>query len=149
MGGGGLYATGRYYLTFTRMILGSGRLDGAQVLKPETVVLMGRNHMGALNVTKLVTVDPGSSNDAEFFQGMVKKWGLGFMLNTEAAPGRRGAGSLTWAGLGNTYFWIDPAAGVSGVILTEVLPFADSGVLTLYDGFERGVYASLAGSFVT
>ncbi len=142
MGGGGLYSVARDYLAFCRMVLNSGNLNGAQVLRPETVELMSRNHIGDIDVTKLVTVETASSNDAEFFPGMMKKWGLGFMINTEAVPTRRGAGSLTWAGLGNTYFWIDPTAKIAGVIMTQSLPFADPAVLGMYDAFETEVYAS-------
>ncbi len=145
MGGGGLYSVGRDYLAFCRMILGRGSLDGKQVLKPETVALMAQNNMGDLRVTKLVTVAAQSSNDAEFFPGMLKQWGLGFMISTEAVPGRRSAYALTWAGLGNTYFWIDPASRVCGVILTQILPFADPKVLALYDEFETAVYAQRSG----
>jgi methyl acetate hydrolase len=141
MGGGGLYSTGPDYLAFCRMILCKGGLAGRQVLKPETVAMMGQNHIGALVVTKLVSVATQATNDAEFFPGMVKKWGLGFMISTEAVPHRRAANSLCWAGLGNTYFWIDPASRVCGVILTQILPFADEKVLALYDAFETAVYA--------
>ena len=145
MGGGGLYSVGPDYLAFCRMILGRGSLDGKEVLKPETVALMARNNMGDLKVTKLVTVAAQSSNDAEFFPGMPKTWGLGFMISTEAVPGRRSADALAWAGLGNTYFWIDPASEVCGVILTQILPFADPKVLALYDAFETAVYAGQGG----
>ncbi|MGH7120416.1 MAG: serine hydrolase domain-containing protein [Acetobacteraceae bacterium] len=140
MGGGGLYGTAKDYLTFCRMILGRGVLDGARVLQPETVTSMMQNQMGPLNVTKLSTALPAATNDAEFFPGMVKKWGLGFMISTEAVPGRRAAQSLTWAGLANTYFWIDPASHVAGVLLTQILPFADAKVLRLYNSFETEVY---------
>jgi methyl acetate hydrolase len=140
MGGGGLYSVGHDYLAFTRMILGGGALGSARVLKPETVALMAQNHIGPINVTRLVSVAPAVTHDAEFFPGMVKKWGLGFMISTEAVPGRRAAQSLTWAGLGNTYFWIDPTSQVCGVILTQVLPFADARVLATYDAFETAVY---------
>ena len=142
MGGGGLYSTGRDYLRFTRMILRGGELDGARVLEPETVALMGQNQIGDIKVTKLVTTAPGSSNDAEFFEGMPKSWGLGFMINEEAAPTGRSAGSLAWAGLGNTYFWIDPKKGVTGVVLTQLLPFADEPSLRAFANFERAVYAA-------
>ncbi len=87
MGGGGLYSTAGDYLAFCRMVLNRGSLNGARVLRPETVELMGQNHMGDINVTKLVTVASAASYDAEFFPGMVKKWGLGFMISTEAVPG--------------------------------------------------------------
>jgi len=144
MGGGGLYGTAADYLAFQRLFLNQGRAAGRQVLRPETVALMARNAIGELNVRLLKTAVPGSSNDAEFFPGMVKKWGLGFMISTEAVPGGRSAGSLAWAGLGNTYFWIDPAKGVAGIILTQLLPFADRKALALLDAFERAVYAALA-----
>ncbi|MDQ2804131.1 MAG: beta-lactamase family protein, partial [Pseudomonadota bacterium] len=140
MGGGGLYSVARDYLTFCRMILNCGTLEGAQVLKRETVALMSRNNIGEIKVTRLVTVAPEASHDAEFFPGMEKRWGLGFMISTEAVSGRRSANTLTWAGLGNTYFWIDPASRVAGVILTQILPFADPTVLRLYDAFETEIY---------
>jgi CubicO group peptidase (beta-lactamase class C family) len=144
MGGGGLYGTAADYLAFTQMFLNDGRAaDGTQVLKPETVKQAGQNQMGDIDVRLLKTAIAPYSNDAEFFPGMVKKWGLGFMINTERVPGRRSAGSLTWAGLGNTYFWIDPAKGVAGVILMQLVPFADTKALALYDKFENAVYTSL------
>jgi methyl acetate hydrolase len=144
MGGGGLYGTASDYLAFTQMFLNDGRAaDGTQVLKPETVKQAGQNQMGDIDVRRLKTAIPAYSNDAEFFPGMVKKWGLGFMINTERVPGGRSAGSLAWAGLGNTYFWIDPAKGVAGVILMQLVPFADAKALALFAKFENAVYTSL------
>jgi methyl acetate hydrolase len=144
MGGGGLYGTAADYLAFQRVFLNQGRADGGQVLRPDTVAVMAQNAIGELNVRLLKTAVPASSNDAEFFPGMVKKWGLGFMISTEPVAGGRSPSSLAWAGLGNTYFWIDPAAGVAGVILMQLLPFADPKALALLDAFERAVYAALA-----
>ncbi|HYZ33966.1 MAG TPA: serine hydrolase domain-containing protein [Crenalkalicoccus sp.] len=141
MGGGGLYGTARDYLRFCRMILNGGELDGARILQPETVAEMSRNQIGALTVRPMLTAMPASSNDAEFFPGMEKKWGLGFLINTEDAPaGGRAAGSLAWAGLANTYYWIDPKRDRAGVIVTQILPFADPAVLDLLTRFERAVY---------
>ena len=144
MGGGGLYGTAADYLAFLRVFLNQGRGKDGPVVKPETAAQMAENAMGALNVRRLRTVMPAYSNDAEFFPGMVKKWGLGFMISTEPAPSGRRAGSLAWAGLGNTYFWIDPAARVAGVILMQLIPFADSKALAVFDSFERELYAALA-----
>ncbi len=140
MGGGGLYSTASDYLKFTQMILHGGRLGEAQVLKPETVAAMSRNQIGGVNIVRLMTQDPKASNDAEFFPGMVKKWGYGFMLNTEPGPAGRSANSLAWAGLANTYFWIDPTKKVTGVILMQLLPFADERALKALSDFEAGVY---------
>ncbi len=144
MGGGGLYGTAADYLAFERLFLNEGRANGKQVLKPETVRAAGENQMGALNVRLLKTAIPPYSHDAEFFPGMVKKWGLGFMINTERVPGGRSAGSLAWAGLGNTYFWIDPAKRIAGVILMQLVPFADPKALAVLSKFETAVYAALA-----
>jgi CubicO group peptidase (beta-lactamase class C family) len=102
--------------------------------------MMGQNQIGDVNVVVLKSVLPGSSLDAEFFPGMVKKWGLGFMINTETAPTGRSAGSLAWAGLANTYFWIDPTKNIAGVILIQLLPFADPEALQTFAEFEGRLY---------
>jgi CubicO group peptidase (beta-lactamase class C family) len=142
MGGGALYSTGRDYLTFLRAMLAGGRLNNVQILKPETVALINKNNMGDVNVTLLKTAQPDLTNDAEFFPGMPKKWGLAYMINTQDVPGRRSAGSLAWAGLANTYFWLDPKKKVTGVVLTQILPFADQKTLQLLADFETAVYAN-------
>ncbi len=143
MGGGGLYGTAGDYLKFAAAFLHEGQANGMQIVKPETARQMAANNIGEINVRLLKTAMPPYSNDAEFFPGMVKKWGLGFMINTTRAPGGRDAGSLTWAGLGNTYFWIDPKQGIAGVIMTQLVPFADAKVLDLYGRFEAEVYRAL------
>ncbi|HRO57862.1 MAG TPA: serine hydrolase domain-containing protein [Burkholderiaceae bacterium] len=140
MGGGGLYSTAIDYLKFVRMILEEGRGNGNQVLKPETVAMMSRNQMGDLRVRPLHTAMPSLSNDAEFFPGLPKTWGLSFMINEEEAPTGRPAGSLAWAGLANSYYWIDPKNGIGGVFITQILPFADVKALPLYLAFEKAVY---------
>jgi methyl acetate hydrolase len=144
MGGGGLYGTVGDYLKFVRLILNRGTADGAQVLQPETVDTMARNQMGECRVRAVKTAMPPLSNDAEFFPAMPKTWGLTFMINTEQAPTGRTAGSLAWAGLANSYYWIDPQKGVGGVYLTQILPFADKKSLPLFFEFERTVYRELS-----
>ncbi len=141
-GGGGLYSTGQDYLRFVRMILGNGELDGTRILQVETLAEMNKNQIGDLLVRALVSSNPDSSNDAEFFPGTPKKWGLAYMINAEDAVGGRSAGSLAWAGLANTYYWIDPTRRVAGVLLTQLLPFADPTVLNLLEHFEGAIYAS-------
>jgi len=143
MGGGGLYSTAGDYAKFMRIFLNRGKGNGNQVLKPQTVELMSRNAMGDLKVTMLKTQKPNLTNDAEFFPGLPKNWGLSFMINQETAPTGRTPGSLAWAGLANTYFWIDQSKGIGGVYLTQVLPFADEKALPLFYAFEQQVYRSL------
>jgi methyl acetate hydrolase len=145
MGGGGLYSTGPDYLKFVRMFLEGGRAPGnRRVLQEKTVAEMSRNQIGELNVTMLKTVAPESSLDAEFFPGMVKKWGLGFMINTADAPTGRSRGSLAWAGLANTFFWIDPKKDVGGVILMQLLPFVDPAAMNTFTAFETNLYKAVA-----
>ncbi len=141
MGGGGLYSTAGDYLQFVRMVLNRGKAGGNQVLKPETVDLMARNNMGDSRVTLLKTAAPPLSNDAEFFPGLHKSWGLSFQINEEKAPTGRPAGGLMWAGLANSYYWIDPTNGIGGVYLTQILPFADKKSLPLYYEFESAFYS--------
>ncbi|MGX0966827.1 methyl acetate hydrolase [Bradyrhizobium japonicum] len=147
MGGGGLYSTAADYIKFTQMVLNKGRGNGNQVLNPETIAMMGQNQMGDLNMTKLATAAPIYTNDVDLYPELAKKWGLSFMINTARTAEGRSAGSLAWAGLANTYYWIDPARDVTGVILMQLLPFADGKCLEAFAGFERGVYTGLdAGS---
>jgi methyl acetate hydrolase len=143
MGGGGLYGTAGDYIKFTQMILNKGRGNGNQVLKPETVTMMGQNHIGELTMTKMTSAVAFATNDVDLYPGMVKKWGLSFLITTAKTQEGRSPGSLAWAGLANTYFWIDPVRDVAGVILMQVLPFVDQKCLEAYAGFERGVYAGL------
>jgi len=143
MGGGGLYGTAGDYIRFTQMVLNKGRGNGNQVLKPETVAAMCENHIGELEMTRMVAAIPSVTNDVDLYPDIVKKWGLSFMINTAATPEGRSAGSLAWAGLANTYYWIDPARDITGVILMQLLPFADKHCLEALASFERGIYAGL------
>src|SRR5258706_711469 len=143
MGGGGLYGTAGDYIKFTQMILNKGRGNGNQVLKAETVASMGQNHIGDLNIPKIISALPAFTNDVDLYPDMVKKWGLSFLINTAKTPEGRSPGSLASAGLANTYFWIDPARDVSGGILMQLLPFVDKHCIEPVAGFERGVYAGL------
>jgi CubicO group peptidase (beta-lactamase class C family) len=140
-GGGGLYSTAGDYLLFLRALLDGGGLRGSRILKPATVALMGQNHIGSLQAGVMKTVMPELTNDVDLFPGASLRWGLGYMLNVETGSDGRSAGSMTWAGLRNTYYWLDPVKRVTGLIMTQILPFADPQVLALYRAFERSVYA--------
>jgi methyl acetate hydrolase len=139
-GGGGLFSVGRDYLTFLRMLLAGGTLNGAQILRPETVASLYQNNVGDLEAGILNTANPQMSYTANFFPDMVKKWGLAGLLNPQLAPTGRSAGSLTWGGIYNTYFWIDPTSRLTGLIMTQILPFADPIVVDTFGRFERAIY---------
>lgn len=140
-GGGGLHATARDYLSFLEMLLHGGTFNGARILRPETVALMNENHVGALPSGVLRSIAPERANDLDLFPGAPIRWGLGYMLNMQPGPNGRSAGTVSWAGIFNSYYWLDPARRVAGVILTQMLPFADPAMLRLLGEFERGVYA--------
>ena len=128
---------------FCRMIMNGGTHNGAQVLQKSTVDLMAQNHIGDLEIGALKTAAPPLSNDVELFPGMSKKWGLSFLINTKAVPGGRSANSLAWAGLANTYFWIDRTKRVSGVFASQLLPFYDDTAIDLLGQFETSVYRNV------
>jgi methyl acetate hydrolase len=143
-GGGALYSTGRDYLRFLQMVLNKGRLGGARLLRSETVAAMATNQTAELDAGIMRTAMPERTNDFALFPGMRCQWGLGWMITPLPGPDGRSAGSLTWGGIFNSYYWIDPAREVAGVILTQFLPFADPRALTLYRAFERRLYDALA-----
>ena len=139
IGGGGLASTADDYGRFMRMILNGGELDGARVLKAETVKLMEQNQIGAVTVPALKSAMPRSA-DFTFIADGRDKWGLGFLITVDQLPGMRSPGSLSWGGINNTFFWIDPARGIAGTIMMQYLPFADAKALAAYRDFERGAY---------
>ncbi len=142
-GGGGLSSTPDDNAEFLRMLLNDGTLNGHRVLRPDTVDLMAQNHIGDLEAGAMRTVAPPFSNDFDFFPGSTDRFGLGFLINGEPVDGGRAAGSLAWAGLYNTYFWVDQARGFAGVILMQILPFYDGEAVDLLGRFERAVYMAV------
>ena len=82
------------------------------------------------------------SNDFDPYPEMTTGHGLATMVTPEATPEGRSAGSLAWAGLANTYYWADPKAGKAGVLMTQLLPFADPEVLDLFRALERDAYGT-------
>jgi CubicO group peptidase (beta-lactamase class C family) len=142
-GGGGIYSTAPDYLTLLQALLNGGGLRETSILRPETVALMSENQIGNLEVGILKTTKPALSNDVDFFPGVRLRWGFGHMINIDPVPDCRKAGSLTWAGLFNTYYWIDPTTRIAGVIMMQILPFADRQALKAYRQFERGICRAL------
>jgi methyl acetate hydrolase len=142
-GGGGLYSTPQDYIRFMQMILRRGRGDRKQqILRPETVHMMATNQIGPLSAGKLKSVRPEESCDVDFHKGAKDKWGYGFLINTTAYDGRRSAGSLAWAGISNTFFWIDPRRSLCATVMMQFLPFCDPQAVGLLADFERAVYAA-------
>lgn len=139
MGGGGLYSTLPDYLRFARMLLSGGTLDGARILSPEMTAAALRNQTAPVSVGMLRTAMPPYSADAEFFPGLKKSWGLVGMVNDEAAPTGRSPGAIAWAGLANTFWWVDAPRGLCAVIGTQVLPFGDPPIIDMLERYETAL----------
>jgi CubicO group peptidase (beta-lactamase class C family) len=137
MGGGGLYSTARDYLRFLEAILAGG----APILKAESISLMTNAAWEGEEVGVLPRVNPALCAGFDPFPGETKGWGLGFLINPRPGPNGRAAGSLAWAGLANCYYWADPASGVAGVFLAQLLPFGDPAALEAFGAFECAVYS--------
>ena len=143
-GGGGLYSTAADYTRFLQMILRRGAgTDGARILQAQTVASMEVNQIGDSTAGKMKSFRSDRSSDVDIQPGATEKWGLGFLINTTAYPGGRSAGSLAWAGLFNTFYWIDPARSLCAVLLMQFLPFVDREAVGLLGDFERAVYSSV------
>jgi methyl acetate hydrolase len=145
-GGGGLYSTAQDYCRFLQMILGRGTRHGVRVLRPSTVDQMTANNIGDLRVVALPSTMPELTNDAEFFPGIEKSWGLTFQINEEPLPTGRPAGGLMWAGVANSFFWVDMEMQVAGTYMSQQLPFADPRTYQLYIDIETAAYRHLRAS---
>jgi methyl acetate hydrolase len=144
MGGHGLYASIGEYTKFIRMWLNGGVGRNGRVLRKETVEAAVRNGLEAhQTVVMLPGVIPTLSNDAEFFPGLKKSWAYTFMINDEDAPTGRPAGSIGWAGLANTFYWIDLKNGFGGYWATQILPFGDPVSFGGYLELETAAYATV------
>jgi CubicO group peptidase (beta-lactamase class C family) len=142
-GGGGLYSTAADYIRFMQMILNHGLgPTRTRILQAKTVDSMKVNQIGALTAGKMKTFRPELSSDVDLQPGHTEKWGLGFLINTTQYAGGRSGGSLAWAGLYNTFYWIDPKRNLCAVILMQFLPFVDREAVGLLGDFERAVYGA-------
>lgn len=141
MGGHGLYSTPREFLRLLRMLLRGGELDGRRLLSAATVAAMSGDQLGALRLPAGIrSVDRRLSNDIGFRDDGRNGWGLSFLVELADVPGGRRAGSYSWAGLCNSYYWIDPASDRVGLLMTQVLPFFDAPTTALLQQFESAAY---------
>lgn len=143
MAGHGLYSTANDYLKFLRMWLNEGEAENGRVLDKRTIEMASRNGLTGQKVRPLPGVNRFMTLDLDLFPDIPCSWALSFMVNDEVAPTGRPAGSLSWVGMANTFFWIDRTGGIAGFWSTQVLPLADPTALTSYFEFEAGVYAAL------
>ncbi|MCW3010258.1 MAG: beta-lactamase [Solirubrobacterales bacterium] len=143
-GGSGAYSTARDHGRFLRALLRGGELDGARILREESVELMFTDHIEGIEQPELIqSAVPELTNDVPSLP-VAQGWGLGLHLRHERIPGMRDAGSGDWAGLFNCYFWVDRKSGMSAALLTQVLPFFDHGVVGTLLAVEQSLYAGVA-----
>ena len=139
-GGGGLSSTVKDYGRVLQMLLNDGSLDGNTLLKSQTVETMFENNIGEIQPVALATVMPTMSNTADMSFGQSATFGLGLLLHTEGMEGGRSANAGSWAGLFNSYYWVDREAGKYGIFGTQVLPFYDTVAIKTLLEFEQAVY---------
>jgi CubicO group peptidase (beta-lactamase class C family) len=144
-GDGGLHSTAADYVKFMQMLLHEGRApNGTRLLSAESVKLMSRTQTGSVKVELMPTTNDALSEPFPLGAGR-DTFGLGFQItNPPGDPGMRSPGSLSWAGIFNTEFWIDPQRGICAVLLMQYLPFYDVDAIDTLQGFERRVYSGLA-----
>lgn len=136
-GGGGLVSTPSDYLRFLAAVMDEANPVLSSIARAHlTTPLMTGDHIGSIK-----SALPPMSHDFTPLPGRQKGWTLGFLQNLDDVPGGRRAGSLTWAGIANCYYWADPASGVAGVLFAQVLPFADPRILEVFEAVEQAVYA--------
>jgi methyl acetate hydrolase len=139
-GGGGLFSTAADYVRFTQMILRKGRGANKEViLRPKTVELMSVNQIGAIPIEPLKSTDLSLTADLDVGPG--NKYTYGFLLNTVPSPLGRPAGTLMWAGVENTFYWIDPYRSQCAVIMMQFFPFLDPQAVGVLTDFAKAVYA--------
>ena len=143
-GDGGLFSTASDYSRFVQMILNRGQLGGVRILKESTVAEISKNQTGSVKVRLQPTADPLRSKPYPLGAGE-DVWGLGFQIAAPKTPNpsMRSPGSLSWAGINNTFYWIDPQKQVGAVLLMQMLPFYDEAALRVLNGFEERVYRNL------
>ena len=139
-GGGGLSSTVKDYGRVLQMLLNEGSLDGNTLLQSQTVDTMFENNIGEIQPVALATVMPTMSNTADMSFGQSATFGLGLLLHTEGMEGGRSANAGSWAGLFNSYYWVDREAGKYGIFGTQVLPFYDTVAIKTLLEFEQAVY---------
>lgn len=139
--GHALYSTAPDYMRFLRMVLNRGQLDGNRILSEGAIDVMLADQMNGLTFQDMISVVPPVTADVIMPPDTTHS--VAFVRHESGMPGKRSAGSQSWAGVCNTHYWIDPAKDLAAVIMTQSLPFVEPPLLKTYDAYERAVYAGL------
>jgi CubicO group peptidase (beta-lactamase class C family) len=136
-GGGGLYSTLSDYQKFLRVFL-----KPTPLLKPQTIAAMTQNQIGALEAGMMRSANPNMLIEQSIAPNLDAKWGLGFLIYGKPSPFGRPAGSYSWAGIANTYFWVDPHLNLASILLMQHLPSGDPAAIKTLLAFESAIYAA-------
>ncbi len=139
--GHALYSTAPDYMRFCCMVLNGGSLDGQRILGEKAMTLLSTDQMGGLSFAKMLTCSP-LTDDVDMFSGQPAGHTFGYLQNRADIPGRRRSGSLSWAGVLNSHYWIDPKTGLAALFMTQSLPFVEPPLMEFYVDFEKAVYAT-------
>ncbi|KAF0119875.1 MAG: beta-lactamase, partial [Xanthobacteraceae bacterium] len=123
---------------------GHGTLGGTRILGSDSIAGLMTDQIPELTVPALGLMSPMGPRSADFFRGRPTGWTLGLQMNREPTAEGRSTGALSWGGFANTFYWIDPAKGIAGVFMTQIVPFFDPRAVKLFREFEAEVYRSLA-----
>ena len=139
-----LYSTAQDYGKFMEMLLNGGSLGPAKILSERSVKMMGENNIGPIFVELQLAADQSLSKPFPLGAGR-DKFGLGFQIASSDPKYAkfRSEGSLSWAGIYNTEFWIDPKRYIGVVMMMQVLPFYDDGAIRTMRDFEELVYQNV------
>jgi CubicO group peptidase (beta-lactamase class C family) len=130
-GGAGLVMSARDYDRFLHMLLNGGALDGARILKPETVRLAMSNLLPP-------GVDQSILDDQVKDTGVPMGFGAGGSVTLGDQPGGPGRGTFGWAGAAGTIGWVDPAHRLRATVMINL--FGDIG---LKRDVRQAIYADL------
>jgi methyl acetate hydrolase len=103
--------------------------------------MMGENQIGSIFVEQQPDADPLRTRPFPLGAGH-DKFGLGFQIASkdDRYAAFRSPGSMSWAGIFNTEFWIDPVRHIGGVQMMQLLPFYDDRAIRTLRDFEALVY---------
>ena len=146
-GDGGLNSTASDYAKFLRMLLNNGTSDnGELVLRPDTIKMLASNHIGGLRTELQPMARPTFAREFPVPESRgIDYWGLGFQIAGADSALGRSKGSLSWAGIFNTKFWIDREKNIAAILLMQYLPFEDQAHLEMLNRFEEIIYKNLNG----
>lgn len=139
-----LYSTAQDYGKFMQMLLNGGHLGPAKILSEDSVRMMGENNIGSIFVEVQQAADPSLAKSFPLGAGN-DKFGLGFQIASSDPKYAkfRSVGSMSWAGIYNTEFWIDPVRHIGVVLMMQILPFYDEGAIRTLRDFEESVYQNI------